>query len=135
MANLAITDSTKIGKNEGVPDILLNEAFMADESENIRVRYGEYKSVKGRLPEIFDSLLDNPIGLLILIFVVPTLLKFGFGIIGAVFGFIADVVSGIFHIIYQILISPHTITKCLKGYQLLNPLYQQLPNLLLVESS
>lgn len=28
---------------------------MADESENIRVRHGEYKSVKGRLPETFDS--------------------------------------------------------------------------------
>ena len=55
MPNLAITNSAKVGKNEQVPTILLSEAFMADESQNIRVRYGEYKSVKGRLAELFDS--------------------------------------------------------------------------------
>ena len=55
MADVAITNSDKVGKNEQVPTILLSEAFMADESQNIRVRYGEYDSVKGRLAELFDS--------------------------------------------------------------------------------
>lgn len=55
MPNLAITNSDKVGKNEQVPTILLSEAFMADESQNIRTRYGEYKSIKGRLAELFDS--------------------------------------------------------------------------------
>ena len=64
--------------------------------------------------EMVPGLLDNPVGLLILLFVVPTLFKFGFGIISAVFGFIADLVSGIFHIIYQIIISPFTIAKFIR---------------------
>ncbi len=55
MADLAITNSDKIGKNEQIPTILLSEVFMADESVNIRVRRGEYKSIKGRLAELFDS--------------------------------------------------------------------------------
>lgn len=55
MADLAITDSTKVGKNEQVPTILLADAFMADESSNIRVFRGEYLSIKGRLAELFDS--------------------------------------------------------------------------------
>jgi len=66
------------------------------------------------LTELIPGLLENPVGLLILLFVVPTLFKFGFGIIGAVFGFIANLVSGIFHIIYQILISPITITRFIR---------------------
>lgn len=54
MPSIAITNEVKIGKNEGVPTILLSEAFMADESENMRVRYGEYRAVRGRLPELLD---------------------------------------------------------------------------------
>ena len=55
MSDLAITNSNKFGKNEQVPTILLSEAIMADETENIRVYQGEYKAVKGRLKEIIDD--------------------------------------------------------------------------------
>ncbi|KKM77934.1 hypothetical protein LCGC14_1365040 [marine sediment metagenome] len=55
MADLAITNSEKFGKNEQIPTILLSEAVVADETVNMRVRYGEYRAVKGRLAELFDS--------------------------------------------------------------------------------
>lgn len=55
MANLAITNSEKFGKLEGVPTILLSEAVAADETVNMRERYGEYRAIRGRLPELFDN--------------------------------------------------------------------------------
>ena len=55
MPSLAITNSDKIGKNEQIPTILLSEVFAADETENMRERYGEYRAIRGRLPELFDS--------------------------------------------------------------------------------
>lgn len=55
MPNISITNSVKIAKNEQIPTILLSEAFMADDSINIRPRYGEYKATRGRLPEFLDS--------------------------------------------------------------------------------
>ncbi len=55
MSDLAITNSNKFGKNEQVSTILLSEAIMADETENMRVHQGEYKAVKGRLKEIADD--------------------------------------------------------------------------------
>jgi hypothetical protein len=54
MADFAII-SGEVGKNEQIPTIRLDEAFMADESLNMRVRHGEAKSIKGRLAELFDS--------------------------------------------------------------------------------
>lgn len=55
MSNLAIVNDTKIGKNEQISTMLLSEAFMGDESVNIRPRYGEYKATRGRLPEFLDA--------------------------------------------------------------------------------
>jgi len=55
MADFAITGSEKYGKNEQIPTILLPEAFMADESVNMRERYGEYLAIRGRLLEFYDS--------------------------------------------------------------------------------
>ena len=54
MADFAII-SGEVGKNEQIPTIRLDEAFMADETVNMRVRHGEAKSIKGRLAELFDS--------------------------------------------------------------------------------
>ena len=53
--DFAITGSDKFGKNEQIPTILLPEAFMADESVNMRERYGEYQAIRGRLLEMYDS--------------------------------------------------------------------------------
>ncbi len=55
MPDFEITNSSKVGKNEQIPTILLDEAFMADESENIRVHHGQYQAIRGRLPELLDS--------------------------------------------------------------------------------
>lgn len=55
MADLAITNVEKLGKNESVPTMLLSEAFSADGTENMREQYGEYKAVKGRLQEFYDA--------------------------------------------------------------------------------
>lgn len=54
MVDFAII-SGQVGKNERIPTIRLPEAVMADETVNMRVRDGEYKSIKGRLAELFDS--------------------------------------------------------------------------------
>ena len=45
----------KMGKREDVPSVQLPEAYVADESENIIERYGEYRRVRGRVIELFDS--------------------------------------------------------------------------------
>lgn len=55
MASLAITNSQKFGKDEGIPTILLSDAVAADETFNMRVRFGEYRAIRGRLPELVDS--------------------------------------------------------------------------------
>ena len=54
MADFAIA-SQKGGIAENVPSILLSEAFMARDSENIHERYGRYDRLLGRLPDLYDS--------------------------------------------------------------------------------
>lgn len=44
----------KLGLADSVPSILLREAFIQEGSENIIERYGEYRRVRGRLPEFLD---------------------------------------------------------------------------------
>ena len=47
--------SPKLGIAENVPTILLPEAFIAKDSENVHERYGRYDRMRGRLPDLFDS--------------------------------------------------------------------------------
>ncbi|MHC4397291.1 MAG: hypothetical protein ACYS1A_16760 [Planctomycetota bacterium] len=47
--------SQKGGIAENVPAVLLSEAFMAKNSENIHHRYGRYDRMRGRLAELYDS--------------------------------------------------------------------------------
>jgi len=54
MADFAII-SPKLGVSEGMPTILLSEAFMAKGSENVHERYGRYDKLLGRLPDLYDS--------------------------------------------------------------------------------
>jgi hypothetical protein len=54
MADFAIV-SPKLGQFEKVSKILLNSAFLADESTNVQEWKGEYHKLKGRLPEIYDA--------------------------------------------------------------------------------
>lgn len=44
----------KLGIAENVPSILLSEAFLQKGSENIHERYGEYRKIRGRLPQLYD---------------------------------------------------------------------------------
>lgn len=54
MSNFAIY-TPKMGEREDVPSIQLPEAYIADESENIIERYGEYRRVRGRVIELVDD--------------------------------------------------------------------------------
>ena len=54
MPNFAIL-SPKLGKQEGVPTILLPEAFVAEGSSDVFEQDGEYKHNKGRLPDLVDA--------------------------------------------------------------------------------
>jgi len=47
--------SEKLGKQEGVPTILLPESFVADGSADIYERFGEYRKNKGRLFDLVDN--------------------------------------------------------------------------------
>ena len=47
--------SQKQGIAEGIPTVLLSEAFLARGSENVHHRYGRYDRMRGRLPDLFDS--------------------------------------------------------------------------------
>lgn len=45
----------KLGARGDIPGVLVDERFIAEESRNIHTRFGEYRRVKGRLPELFDA--------------------------------------------------------------------------------
>ena len=54
MVDFAIT-SPKLGMDESIPKILLDEAFISRGSENVHERFGEYHALRGRLFEIIDA--------------------------------------------------------------------------------
>ncbi len=67
-----------------------------------------------KLIELAGGLMDNPIGLIILLFLLPTI----FGFFSNILGFVLDIVGGIIHIMYQIIIAPFTLGKfCLNIYK------------------
>jgi hypothetical protein len=61
MPDFAIVDP-KLGLNESMPTVSLQEAFMAKGSENIHQRYGRYDRMRGRLPEFIDSAVTASAG-------------------------------------------------------------------------
>jgi hypothetical protein len=54
MPDFALT-IPKIGRYEGIPSVLLQDAFVAKETVNIREQDGEYRKLKGRAYEFYDS--------------------------------------------------------------------------------
>jgi len=57
MPDFAIT-IPKVGRYEGIPSILLQDAYVANETTNIREQNGEYRKLKGRAYELYDANLD-----------------------------------------------------------------------------
>lgn len=55
--------SPKLGLGENVPSVLLPEAFLRKGSENVHEREGEYRKIRGRLPEFYDITNSEKIAL------------------------------------------------------------------------
>jgi len=51
------------------------------------------------LTELVGSLIDNPIGLIILLFVVPTILSFFFGVFGTIFEIIVGTIGMVMEVV------------------------------------
>lgn len=65
------------------------------------------------LTELVGSLIDNPIGIIILLFVIPTILSFCFGVFGTIFEIIVGTISMVMEIVFLIFCK-----LPIKGYKL-----------------
>ena len=72
--------------------------------------------ILNKVPEMIDGLLDNPVGLVILLFVVPTVLGFCWKILKAVF----EGINGVFGVIRKILFLPIDLIKLIIGIMHVN---------------